>query len=89
MPARQPRCAECGDPIWPADTGRRAVWCSPRCRQAAWRREHAVSAPDRAVACGYCGAPLWAGGLSGRPAVWWRPACRQAAWRGGTAAARG
>lgn len=45
VPAGQPRCAECGDPIQVAATGRRAVRYSLQCRRAAWRREHADLGP--------------------------------------------
>ena len=39
-------CAECGELILRSGPGRPPIYCSDRCRVAAWRRRQAAGEPD-------------------------------------------
>ena len=74
------RCAGCGrlQPA-PAETGRRARWCSPACRKTAHRKLQQKPQPARDVEsiCERCGAPV----LKSRPVRWCSRRCAAAAQR--------
>jgi hypothetical protein len=78
--ARNPlRCWHCGAPRAESYTGRRRLYCSNTCRQAAYRDREASKLPwDQR--CGECGTPI-AQPRTGRRREYCSNACRQAAYR--------
>jgi hypothetical protein len=83
------RCARCDGPL-SGSADARARYCSPACRQAAWRASQPVTRP-RNAACLVCGVPvpIAEAGRAGRRAAYCSPACRQRAYRDRTATRRG
>jgi hypothetical protein len=73
-----PRCARCGAAVPVAGTGRPGHWCSPACRQTAYRAR--VMKPRDETVCAGCGQRR-AASPTGRPARWCSPACRTNGWR--------
>jgi endogenous inhibitor of DNA gyrase (YacG/DUF329 family) len=86
-------CLRCGAVVPRAVRGRHRIWCSPRCRLAAWeaaqprpqRRMQPLSTvvdrTDRTM-CQWCGEmPHSAGRRPGRPRIWCSRSCQMAAWR--------